>query len=52
MYPAKKMTHIRHTVAKSIGGKQPCKSLAVKAGGKVRKVKKPVKKHCFKSGSM
>ena len=46
------MTCIRHTAAKSINEKQPRKSLAVKAGGKVRKVKKPTKKHHFKSGSM
>ena len=46
------MARTRHTAAKSIDRKQPRKSLAVKAGGKVRKVKKLAKKHHFKSGSM
>ena len=46
------MARTRHTAAKSVGGKQPRKSLAVKAGGKVRKVKKPAKKRRFKPGSM
>ena len=46
------MACIRHTAAKLVDGKQPHKSLAVKIGDKVRKVKKLAKKHCFKSGSM
>ena len=52
MYPAKKMACIKHITAKLVGRKQPRKSLAVKAGSKVRKVKKPAKKHHFKPGSM
>ena len=43
------MARIKQTTVKSIDGKRPRKNLAIKARKKVRKVKKKITKHHYKS---